>query len=191
MPLLQVTADPHDDHYCAFSPDGRHFVWGSDRNADSEDEFDLFIVKDWWGCTQEPEGCDAQALQLTDAPGRDGSPVFSPNGDFVAINSNRDGDWDIFAFPLGGDCGSVPTGCDEVTFQVTDHPGLDVFPDWAPNGRTIVFGSDRSGNFDIFGVGITLGSGGQVTIGSPFEIISGPDGDAMPRVSPIEYSGLE
>jgi Tol biopolymer transport system component len=42
---------------------------------------------------------------------------------------------------------SLRTG---VARQVTNHPAADEEPAWAPDGRSILFDSDRNGNADIF-----------------------------------------
>ena len=34
--------------------------------------------------------------------------------------------------------------------QLTDHPGRDLRPAWAPNGKWITFVSDRAGSLDIY-----------------------------------------
>ncbi len=79
-------------------------------------------------------------VQLTDHPGDDGWPAWSPDGRRIAFGSDRDGDWDIYVMQADG------TGL----VQLTDHPGDDWWPAWSPDGRRIAFGSDRDGDRDIY-----------------------------------------
>src|SRR5690606_40794459 len=62
--------------------------------------------------------------QLTDGAGRDDDPVWSPDGQFIAFDSDRDGDGMFDVFVL-----NVATG--EI-HRVTDEDGNDVAPAWQP-----------------------------------------------------------
>ncbi|MDO4756086.1 MAG: peptidase S41, partial [Parabacteroides sp.] len=63
-------------------------------------------------------------------------PSISPNGETIA-------------FTYKGDIYTVPsTGGKAV--QLTTHPSHDTRPVWSPDGKHLVFASDRSGNFDLF-----------------------------------------
>lgn len=43
-------------------------------------------------------------------------------------------------------------------WQVTTDSGTDQFPSWSPDGLTLAFSSDRSGNDDIWVIPATGGS---------------------------------
>ena len=60
--------------------------------------------------------------QLTDDPGLDTFPAWSPDGSRIVFASTRDGDFDIYVMDADG--GNVR--------QLTDDPGSDGFPDWSP-----------------------------------------------------------
>jgi WD40 repeat protein len=72
-------------------------------------------------------------------------------GDYrLTYAANPDGNWDVYIAKADG---SDP-------LQLTDHPRDDSFPSWSPDGRKILFHSDRNGNYDIFvvnydGTGLT------------------------------------
>jgi Tol biopolymer transport system component len=66
--------------------------------------------------------------------------ALSPDGHWLAFDSNRSGNQDIFRMPLGG--GEIE--------QLTTSPGDDFLPSWSPDGKEIVFYSWRNGNRDIF-----------------------------------------
>ncbi|WP_158633433.1 PD40 domain-containing protein [Tautonia sociabilis] len=103
-----------------------------------------------------PEG--GEAVPLTDSPGNDGFPAFSPDGERLVIRSGRDGRKNLDLIGRDG------TG---VT-RLTEGDWTDSMADWSPDGRWIVFASDRDGDFDLWmvrpdgsGLKKLLGGGGR------------------------------
>ena len=78
--------------------------------------------------------------QLTDNDDGDWNPAWSPNGNKIAFDSDRDGDEEIFVMNANG------TG----VHQLTDNDDYDMSPVWSPNGNKIAFTSDRYGDWEIF-----------------------------------------
>ncbi len=77
-------------------------------------------------------------------------PSFSPDGRFVAFSLVREGS------PPNGDVLLMTAdGRNEVV--VAGHPAEDRLLRWTPDGRSLVFLSDRSGTWDIWTVHITGG----------------------------------
>jgi serine/threonine protein kinase len=73
--------------------------------------------------------------RLTFDQGLQYNPTFSPDGRFLAFVSNRSGNSDIWVQLIGsGD-----------PIQITHSPADDVFPDWSPDGNSIVFRSEQEG----------------------------------------------
>ena len=64
----------------------------------------------------------------------------SRDGRWLAFDSDRGGNFDIFKTPVDG--GEV--------VQITTDPGMDFLPRWSPDGRAIAFHSMRAGNRDVF-----------------------------------------
>jgi len=78
------------------------------------------------------------ARQLTTG-GHEGSPVFSPDGKWVAFSANYDGNRDVFVMPAAG---GEPK-------RLTWHPAQDGALGWTPDGRKVLFVSDRDAFADI------------------------------------------
>jgi TolB protein len=72
--------------------------------------------------------------QLTSNPGNDDGPDYSPDGNWIYINSNRSGGWNIWRFPADG-AGPDDGKADRVTRDELE----DWFPHPSPDGRWLVF----------------------------------------------------
>lgn len=114
-PLL---AGPHDDYDPAWSPDGQHIVFTSDRNGSG----DLFQVNvDGTGLTQ-----------LTDDPAYDDQAAFSPDGKHLAFVSSRGSGYaNIWTLDIATKRAKA----------LTSGQGGDFRPAWSPDGKWIVFAS--------------------------------------------------
>jgi len=109
----------------------------------------------------------AERRQLTSHTKDNYGARFSPDGRTIAYHSTREGNSEIFLHHLDG---SPET-------RITDDPGPDMYPDWSPDGRQLIFASERlDGRYKIL---ITNSDGGSgrwlldqpVSIGSkPFSV---------------------
>ena len=79
-----------------------------------------------------------EARQLTTG-GHEGSPVFSPDGTQIAFTAQYDGNTDVYVMPAEG---GTPK-------RLTWHPGQDVALGWTPDGKRILFLSDRDAYADF------------------------------------------
>ena len=86
------------------------------------------------------------AVQLTNDPGEEANPHWSPDGSTIAFMSTRSGNRDIEVIPAAGGTAT----------QVTFHPGTDRNPRWSPDGTKIAFASDRDGSLDIWVVDLEM-----------------------------------
>lgn len=90
----------------------------------------------------------------------------SRDGRWLAFDSNREGNQDIYKVPVAG---GVPE-------QLTTHPSDDYAPSWSPDEREVVFYSLRNGNRDIY---VMSADGGAV-----HQLTSDPAQDRHPAWSP-------
>jgi TolB protein len=112
-----------------FSPDGKKIAFDS---ADAERRGD----RDIWVYDMVEETYS----RLTNDPGKDIQPHWSPDGTMIAYMSEKSGNRDIWIMRADG----------SAQVQVTFNEGMDVWPRWAPGGRRLAFGSDRAGSTDIW-----------------------------------------
>jgi len=80
--------------------------------------------------------------------------AVSPDGKWLAFDSNRSGNSEIYKMPIEG--GELQ--------QLTNHPAPDFLPAWSPDGTQIVFQSQRTGNRDLFVMSADGGPARQLTI---------------------------
>lgn len=95
---------------------------------------------------------------------------LSPDGRFVAYDLSPQGGWyppDIFAIPVEGG----------PELPLVQHPANDLLLGWTPDGRGVLFASDRSGHWDLWIIHVSDGK----PRGSP-ELVK-------PNIGPI-YNGL-
>ena len=91
---------------------------------------------------------------------------LSSNGERLAVQSDRAGNFDIWVLPASG--GEMR--------QVTTEVAPDWTPRWSPDGQQLVFYSLRSGNREFWTVSVTGGPARQLT--------SHPQTDWFPVWSP-------
>ena len=105
---------------------------------------------------------DRQAELLAGGPGvlRDSDPAISPDGKWVAFESNRDGGLAVWIAPLAPE--AMPR-------RLTRETATERHPAWTADGA-IVFESNRAGTFDLYRVRrggtperLTSGGGDEIT----------------------------
>ena len=92
------------------------------------------------------------ATVLTDLITEARQPVWTPDGQRIAFQSYRDGTWHIWSVAKDG----------RDLRQHTSGPYDDREPDFA-DARTLVFSSDRSGNYDLWRLDLVTGVMEQLT----------------------------
>jgi len=106
---------------------------------------------------------DGELKRITTNSSSETQPSWSPNGDYIAFVSDRNGNNEIYVMKSDGS--------DQT--NITNHPDNDYYPNWSPDGAHIVFFSDRDqdgdGNIWIYSIELSNNKTVRLAIGgSPF-----------------------
>ena len=129
----RLTNNPNFDVSPSWSPDGKRIAFTSDRDGHVIDDipglpiFEIYMM--------DADGGNQQ--NLTNDPDSDWSPSWSPDGERIAFNSDRDGNYEIYVMDADGNNQQ----------RLTDNDFYDTHPSWSPDGERIAFMSRRDGHF--------------------------------------------
>ena len=168
--LREIADDPALDFGPAWSPDGSKIAFVSNRDAPVDatyaNSYDIYVTN--------ADGT-GEAIRITAQPGVENSLDWSPDGSKLLYVStaatpafpNPGGDAEIFAMNPDGS---------GVVSRLTDNTASDSTPDWSPDGKEIVFDSNRDGKRAIYKMN-AVGSG-QTKIEYQLPCVYDPDPDA-------------
>jgi TolB protein len=117
MPLKRLTSGDWDDVSPAASPDGKRIAFASNRSG----FWDLYLL----------DLANGDLTQLTDTPGYEGAPTWSPDGAYMAYEVYVNDNLEIFVGPSENPSQNVT--------NLTISPNADYAPAWSPGGRAIAF----------------------------------------------------
>ncbi|MEM7119128.1 MAG: hypothetical protein AAF614_42315 [Chloroflexota bacterium] len=124
----RLTSSTGNDFHPSYSPDGTSIVFYSLRDGNRE----IYTLNNI--------DTDAPTVKrLTNSPGDDQRPTWSPHLDtanqWIAFDSARDGDWDVWVMRPDGSS----------LTRLTSSTEYDWSPTWSPDGSRIAFISERLG----------------------------------------------
>lgn len=132
---------PVMDHAPAWSPDGRHLAFASNRDGG---EMEIYRMR--------ADGSAQVRLTRTARHVTDHAPSWSPGGGFIVFSSDRVAHDNVELYRMRWD-GTAVTRLTRTAAGVDDNA-----PDVSPDGRRIAFSSTRSrGQHDVF----TMASDGR------------------------------
>ncbi len=124
-------------------------------------------------------------VQLTAGPHH--FPTWSPDGKRIAyVSTQNDGQQDIYVI------GVSALGPTTEPLRLTQHSSDDYRPDWARDGSSIAFISDRSGNADVYTIAPNGSGLAMVTQNAVNELSVkwGPDGSVVFPSGPENQTSL-
>ena len=175
--LVNLTQSPGYDAEGAYSPDGKQIVFCSLRAAfpleklpaDQRDRYE----KDpsWFGDIYIMDANGSNVRRLTDAPGYDGGPFFSPDGQRIVWRHFEENGMDADVWTMKVD------GSDKR--RVTDFKSMSWAPFYHPSGKYLIFTSNKLGfeNFELF----LVDAKGEH---EPIRVTFTPGFDGLPAFSP-------
>jgi tricorn protease len=121
-----------------------------------------------------------EARRLTSG-GHESDPHFSPDGSMIAFTGAYDGNVDVYVVPATG---GVPR-------RLTYHPAPDFPVGWTPDGKQVLFQSERNafaaGVFQLFTIPVEGGFPTQVPLVRAAEGSYSPDGSRLAYVPNIQW----
>jgi TolB protein len=165
--LKRLTDSPGYDAECAYTPDGKHIVFCSDRGGNPN----IYVM--------DADGGNVR--QLTHATGYNGGPFTSPDGRFVIYRSDRKKEGWLQIHVIGFD-GQNDTA-------LTDNQVVNWAPYWHPTKPHIIWtGADHSDpkarpNYDLWLMKYAERDG-KIVPGKTWRITDNPAADVLPVFSP-------
>jgi Tol biopolymer transport system component/DNA-binding winged helix-turn-helix (wHTH) protein len=136
-----------------FSPDGRRIVFSSNQSGSDE----------IWVCNSD--GSNRVPLTSFNGP-QLGSPRWSPDSKRIAFDARVDRQFDIHVLDVHG---GKPQ-------RLTTHSADDFLPCWSHDGKWIYFGSNRSGERQVWKMPSQGGEAEQVTRRGGFLALESAEG---------------
>jgi dipeptidyl aminopeptidase/acylaminoacyl peptidase len=119
--------------HAAFPGANGRLSFTSDRDANGN----IFSV--------DPAGTDL--VRLTVDPADDAQSAWSPDGSRVAFRSRRDGHYEVYVMNADG---SGQTRLTTTIAGTASNPPSSSQPSWSPDGRRLLFRSNRAGHYDVW-----------------------------------------
>ena len=192
----RLTITKADEEDPDWSPDGKRIAFTSMRDGNEE----IYVIDvrcqmldDSGACIPNPVSSLSSNIQhpvpirLTDGPVMDAIPVWSPDGKKILFVSMRDGNPELYLLSIGSQSSPASIIQHPVPIRLTDHPANDGLDShlWSPDGKQIVFVSERDLNLEIYGMA-SNGSGVHNVTSNPATDdgpVGSPDGRSIVFVS--------
>jgi Tol biopolymer transport system component len=166
--IRQLTNHSLRDGHAKFSNDGKKIIFNSQRDTNENNGSALEINYEIYEMNLDGSG----VKRLTNYEGWDTFPSYSPNGEKILwrrvitdSTSNIGNNSEIFLMNSDG----------TNIINLSNHKSFDGYPDWSPDGKQIVFTSNRHGSLQLF-VMQSDGSGvQQITSSTTLDTNSRPD----------------
>lgn len=159
--LTRITTGAGLEDEPSWSPDGKFLAYTTDERGN----LDLRVLPLSGG----------QPLHVADSEADDAQPAWSPDGSRIAFVSARN-QTGVLSIVLGQDIGQFLNAKGGDLFLVPAFGGTPAkladngyYPAWSPDGKEIVFQSDRDGQWDLWKIPAAGGTPGRLTHDPEFD----------------------
>jgi TolB protein len=165
---IDLTISPSEEWLATWAPDGQRFAFPSDRAG----------AWDIWVMNLE----SSRVISMTQDAANDAEVAWSPDGQWLLFTSDRVGNADLFLMPAPRADGTVES---REAVNLTANPAAEGGGAWSPDGRWIVFASDRGeGDKRHLWLIPAPGPDGQPADAAAVQLTSGDHSEWMPAWSP-------
>jgi dipeptidyl aminopeptidase/acylaminoacyl peptidase len=137
--LTQITSGDFDDAHPAWSPDGKSIAFDSNRSTPDPDRNTDSNI---WVVAAENKDKGAHLTQVTNNPGEDNTPAWSPDGKSIAYITQLDPKFYIYAT---NHLALSPAGGGEAKVLTKTFDRMASAPHFSPDGRSLYFIADDDG----------------------------------------------
>lgn len=125
--VVRIVNNPAYDWQPAWSPDGSQIAFTSDRDGMWQ-IYTTFAPDPRAGVIPD----ESEVHRLTNYPGDNRDPAWSPDGQHIAFVSTRDRAWEIYMMNAGGSS----------VIRLTHSTAINQAPSWSPDGKRIIYESN-------------------------------------------------
>jgi len=154
--LIQITSGDYDDSEPSFSPDGKTVAFVSNRSKNPDRNYNTDI----WLVSADATDKGQKLTQLTTHRGPDSSPVWKPDGKWIAYTTASDGEYGIAQLALT----SAKGGSTKILTKDLDRSVSQI--EFSDDGKSIYFIYPDSGCQHL---GLVASKGGSIK-----RLITGP-----------------
>lgn len=107
------------------------------------------------------------------------TPATSPNGEYIAFSTDRDGNWEIYVINVDG------SNMQRVTWNTS---AIERDPVWSPDGKAVIYETTRHGNWDLYQMDVATGEETRLTTTPANESAAdfSPDGSKLLYISDVD-----
>jgi dipeptidyl aminopeptidase/acylaminoacyl peptidase len=180
--LVQITSGDYDDTEPAWSPDGKLLAFTSKR---SKPDPDVAYNSDIWVVAADSPDKGAHLTQVTNNPGADNSPSWSPDGKWLTYVTQLDPK--LFDYATKHVAISPAAGGEaKVLTLALDR--LSITPRFSPDGKFIYFIADDDGTQNVCRISVTGGAitrpvSGRLMVN---DYALAPTGDLLAQIATID-----